>query len=176
MDKMRALRYFIKVVETSSFTQAAKALSVPASSVSRRIRDLEAELKVDLFHRSTRVVKLSDLGQIYYEQVKDIITALDVIEHIDDDAGSLQILHRALGDDGTAIITVPAYQFLWSQHDVDNQHKRRYSKSELKRKLEEAGFKVEKMTFCPSCRTRSGIQCQTLRKRHWIALRLRSGS
>ena len=55
MDKIRALRYFIKVVETSSFTKAAKALSVPASSVSRRIRDLEAELKVDLFHRSTRV-------------------------------------------------------------------------------------------------------------------------
>ena len=77
MDKMRALRYFIKVVETSSFTQAAKELSVPPSSVSRRIRDLEAELQVDLFHRSTRVVKLSDLGQLYYEQVKDIVTALD---------------------------------------------------------------------------------------------------
>ena len=77
MDKIKALRYFIKVVETSSFTQAARSLSVPASSVSRRIRDLEAELKVDLFHRSTRVVKLSDLGQIYYEQVKDIVTALD---------------------------------------------------------------------------------------------------
>lgn len=77
MDKIRALRYFLKVAETSSFTMAAKALSVPASSVSRRIRDLEAELKIDLFHRSTRVVKLSSLGQIYYEQVKDIVAALD---------------------------------------------------------------------------------------------------
>jgi DNA-binding transcriptional LysR family regulator len=77
MDKIRALRYFLKVAETSSFTMAAKALSVPASSVSRRIRDLEAELKIDLFHRSTRVVKLSALGQIYYEQVKDIVAALD---------------------------------------------------------------------------------------------------
>jgi DNA-binding transcriptional LysR family regulator len=77
MDKIRALRYFLKVAETSSFTMAAKALSVPASSVSRRIRDLEAELKIDLFHRSTRVVKLSALGEIYYVQVKDIVAALD---------------------------------------------------------------------------------------------------
>ena len=96
MDKLRALRYFIKVVETSSFTQAAKALSVPPSSVSRRIRDLEADLQVDLFHRSTRVVKLSDLGQIYYEQVKDIVTALDdaddfVSRRTDVPSGTLRI-------------------------------------------------------------------------------------
>jgi DNA-binding transcriptional LysR family regulator len=81
VDKIRALRYFLKVVETSSFTLAAKSFSVPASSISRRIRDLESELKVDLFHRSTRVVKLSALGHIYYEQVKDIIASLD---HADD--------------------------------------------------------------------------------------------
>lgn len=77
MDKVRALRYFLKVAETSSFTLAARAFSVPASSVSRRIRDLEAELKVELFIRSTRVVKLSALGQIYHDQVKDIVSALD---------------------------------------------------------------------------------------------------
>jgi DNA-binding transcriptional LysR family regulator len=77
MDKIRALRYFLKVAETSSFTTTANAFSVPASSVSRRIRDLEAELKVELFHRSTRVVKLSALGQVYYEQIIEIVSALD---------------------------------------------------------------------------------------------------
>jgi len=66
MDKIRALRYFVKVAETSSFTTAANLLSVPASSISRRIRDLESELQVELFHRSTRIVKLSELGEIYY--------------------------------------------------------------------------------------------------------------
>ena len=96
MDKIKALRYFIKVVETSSFTQAAKELSVPASSISRRIRDLEAELKVDLFHRSTRVVNLSDLGQIYYDQVKGIVTAIDdaddfVSQRSDSPSGVLRI-------------------------------------------------------------------------------------
>ena len=81
MDKIRALKYFIKVAETSSFSSAAKALSLPPSSVSRRIKDLESELKVNLFHRSTRVVKLTDLGQIYFEQVREILTAL---ENVDD--------------------------------------------------------------------------------------------
>ncbi len=77
MDKIRALRYFMKVVETSSFSDAAKFFSVPTSSVSRRIQDLEKDLQVELFHRSTRVVKLSALGEIYYEQVRKIIIALD---------------------------------------------------------------------------------------------------
>jgi len=81
MDKLRALRYFLAVAETSNFRNAAKILSVPASSVSRRISDLENELKIELFHRSTRVVTLSALGQVYYEQVKEIVTALD---HADD--------------------------------------------------------------------------------------------
>ncbi|MCW9036166.1 MAG: LysR substrate-binding domain-containing protein [Rhodospirillales bacterium] len=82
MDKIRALRYFLKVAETASFTKAAKTFSVPASSVSRRIRDLESELRVELFHRSTRIVKLSALGQVYYEQVKDIVSALDYADEL----------------------------------------------------------------------------------------------
>ncbi|MBL4907983.1 MAG: LysR family transcriptional regulator [Sneathiella sp.] len=82
MDKVRALRYFLKVAETSNFTRAAKAFSVPASSVSRRIRDLESELGVELFYRSTRIVKLSALGQLYYEHVKDIVTALDYADDL----------------------------------------------------------------------------------------------
>ena len=77
MDKLRALKYFQKVAETSSFSRAAKFFSVPASSVSRRIRDLEADLEVELFHRSTRVVKLSALGEIYYEQVNRILQSLE---------------------------------------------------------------------------------------------------
>ena len=96
MDKIRALRYFLKVAETSSFTVTAKIYSVPASSVSRRIRDLEDELKVELFHRSTRVVKLSAMGELYYDQVKNIMAMLDdadnfVSQKTDTPAGQLKI-------------------------------------------------------------------------------------
>ncbi|MEH6404202.1 MAG: LysR substrate-binding domain-containing protein [Sneathiella sp.] len=77
MDKLRALRYFLKVAQTSNFTSAAKSFGVPASSVSRRIQDLETELGVELFFRSTRVVRLTALGQVYHDHVQTAVAAID---------------------------------------------------------------------------------------------------
>lgn len=77
MDELRALRYFSKVVETGSFTKAASLFSVPPSSLSRRIADLEKKLGATLLKRSTRVVKVTEIGQIYYEQVREVIHQLD---------------------------------------------------------------------------------------------------
>ncbi|MGB5809685.1 MAG: LysR family transcriptional regulator [Polyangiales bacterium] len=77
MDRLQALRYFLKVAETSSFTDAAKEFSVPASSVSRRVRDLEAHLGVELFRRSTRVVQQTELGRLYETMVQEAVAALD---------------------------------------------------------------------------------------------------
>jgi DNA-binding transcriptional LysR family regulator len=77
MDQLRALRYFCKVVETGSFTKAAKAFDVPPSSLSRRVADLEQSLSATLLKRSTRVVKLSEIGQRYYHQVQDILNQLE---------------------------------------------------------------------------------------------------
>lgn len=85
MDRLRALKYFIKVAETSSFTATAKSFGVPASSVSRRIRDLEGSLGADLFQRSTRMVRLTGLGSLYYQQVRAAVDALteadDIVSH-----------------------------------------------------------------------------------------------
>jgi DNA-binding transcriptional LysR family regulator len=77
MDELRALRYFSKVAETGSFTQAARAFGVPPSSLSRRVADLEKSLGATLLKRSTRVVKLSEIGQSYYQQVQDILNQLE---------------------------------------------------------------------------------------------------
>ncbi|MEH6558899.1 MAG: LysR substrate-binding domain-containing protein [Oceanicoccus sp.] len=77
MDQLRALRYFSKVVETGSFTQAANVFSVPASSISRRIADLEKSLGATLLQRSTRSVQLTEIGQLYFEQVHDILARLE---------------------------------------------------------------------------------------------------
>jgi len=70
MDKLRALQYLLKVADTLSFSRAAKAFGVPASSISRRITDLEAELGVELLHRTTRMVRLTEIGALYMEQVR----------------------------------------------------------------------------------------------------------
>ncbi len=70
----------------------------------------------------------------------DLIAMLDVLEHIDDDVGSLRTLGDRLAPDGRLLITVPAVPWLWSDHDVLHQHKRRYTKALLTRRLHEAGF------------------------------------
>jgi DNA-binding transcriptional LysR family regulator len=77
MDQLRALRYFSKVVETGSFTRAAATFSVPPSSLSRRVADLEKSLGANLLKRSTRVVQVTEIGRLYFEQVQDILFQLE---------------------------------------------------------------------------------------------------
>ena len=77
----------------------------------------------------------------------DVVTALDVLEHIDDDLAGLDELLRVTNDGGVLVITVPAYGFLWSEHDEALHHRRRYAASELRNKLTNAGFTVERITY-----------------------------
>ncbi len=77
MDKLRALQYLLKVADTLSFSGAARAFGVPASSISRRIADLEAELGVELLHRTTRTVRLTEIGALYLEPVRAGLAQLD---------------------------------------------------------------------------------------------------
>jgi SAM-dependent methyltransferase len=77
----------------------------------------------------------------------DLVTTLDVIEHIDDDIGTLRQIHALLRTDGKVLIAVPAFPSLWGPHDVMTHHKRRYVKSTLRSSVEAAGFEVEYMTY-----------------------------
>lgn len=83
----------------------------------------------------------------YQNNFFDLITALDVIEHIDNDIDSISAIRALLVPGGKAVFTVPAYMFLWSAHDEMNQHKRRYTLPELNEKLVQSGFTVEKITY-----------------------------
>lgn len=76
MDQLRAIKYFVKVVERGSFSKAAEFFSVPPSSLSRRIADLENSLGATLLKRTTRSVSLTEIGQIYYQQVSEILLLL----------------------------------------------------------------------------------------------------
>lgn len=83
----------------------------------------------------------------YKKEFFDLIIALDVIEHVDQDVDSLKAIRSQLASDGKAVITVPAYMFLWSIFDELNEHKRRYTLTELNTKLVKAGFIVEKISY-----------------------------
>lgn len=73
----------------------------------------------------------------------DVIFLLDVLEHLDDDSESLRNIYRSLRKDGHLLLTVPAYQWMWSSHDERLHHKRRYQKRSLISRLNDAGFEVE---------------------------------
>jgi SAM-dependent methyltransferase len=77
----------------------------------------------------------------------DVVTALDVLEHVDNDLSALDELLRVIKENGVLVITVPAYGFLWSEHDEALHHRRRYAASELRNKLTNAGFEVERITY-----------------------------
>lgn len=70
----------------------------------------------------------------------DLTVAFDVLEHVDDDLGSLKALRESLRPGGWLLVTVPAFPFLWSAHDETHEHKRRYVKSDLVERAQEAGF------------------------------------
>ncbi|TAK37407.1 MAG: class I SAM-dependent methyltransferase [Lysobacteraceae bacterium] len=77
----------------------------------------------------------------------NLITLLDVIEHIDDDLAVLQQARGYLKDGGSVLITVPAYQWLWSRHDDLNHHKRRYTKAGLAGVLDRAGLQPAFLSY-----------------------------
>lgn len=77
----------------------------------------------------------------------DLIGLFDVLEHIEDDHGSLVTLGRKLKPEGSLLISVPAMPWLWSEHDVSHHHKRRYTRSSLSRVIEAAGLDVEVISY-----------------------------
>lgn len=72
----------------------------------------------------------------------DVIGLFDVLEHIDEDERALSRIHQALTAEGTIVLTVPQHMWLWSAADDHAYHRRRYSRDELLKKLETAGFNI----------------------------------
>jgi SAM-dependent methyltransferase len=77
----------------------------------------------------------------------DLAASLDVIEHLEDDLGALRELRRVVTPGGSLLITVPAYQWLWSGHDEVNHHFRRYTRRSLQRAAREAGWQQVRTTY-----------------------------
>lgn len=93
-------------------------------------------------------VRLGAAEQLPYEDGRfDLVTALDVVEHLDDDVAGLREFCRVLKPDGRILIFVPTFMFLWGVQDDVSHHRRRYRLPELRRVIEKAGFEVERATY-----------------------------
>jgi len=72
------------------------------------------------------------------------VTAFDILEHIDDDHAAMREVARVLRPGGVLVASVPAYPWLWSQHDEALGHVRRYRSGELEQRLSQNGFAIER--------------------------------
>ena len=77
----------------------------------------------------------------------DLIALFDVIEHIDNDLAALQACTKLLSHSGYIVLTVPAFMSLWSQHDVDNHHKRRYRITDITNLAEACELRINFISY-----------------------------
>ncbi|MGI8554856.1 MAG: class I SAM-dependent methyltransferase [Pyrinomonadaceae bacterium] len=77
----------------------------------------------------------------------DVVTALDVVEHLDDDVAGLSEMYRVLKRGGKTLIFVPAFMWLWGVQDDVSNHRIRYTKKQIVERLEKAGFEIERATY-----------------------------
>jgi SAM-dependent methyltransferase len=117
---------------------------------------LGAVTGVELSETSVCVARARNIGEVIEGSVLempfepdsfDLAVSLDVIEHLDDDLGALRELRRVVAPGGCLLVTVPAYQWLWSGHDVINHHYRRYTRRSLQRVAEQAGWEQTRTSY-----------------------------
>jgi SAM-dependent methyltransferase len=108
---------------------------------------------VELSGPSVELARARDVGEVLegsvmdmpFEQATfDLTVSLDVIEHLEDDVAALAELRRVTKPGGALLVTVPAYQWLWSGHDEINHHHRRYNRRTLVAPAEKAGWRLER--------------------------------
>lgn len=77
----------------------------------------------------------------------DLVLMMDVLEHVDDDAGLVRHYAAKVSPGAHFLVTVPAFRFLWSGHDVFLEHKRRYTLAEIERTMREGGLETVKSAY-----------------------------
>ena len=83
----------------------------------------------------------------FADETFNITTALDVIEHLDDDLSGLREMHRVTKSGGYSLIFVPAFMWLWGVQDDVSNHRIRYTRKQIVERLEKAGYTVERATY-----------------------------
>jgi SAM-dependent methyltransferase len=124
----------------SGIAQALPALELSASEVHSRGLRFAAERV-----RRSRFFQM-DARRIPFEAEFDVVGAFDVLEHIAEDEAVLAGMRRALRPGGGIVLSVPQHPWLWSRHDEESRHVRRYVCAELRGKVEKAGFEVLRAT------------------------------
>lgn len=110
--------------------------------------DISAEALEFCRARGLAKVKQGPAEALPFEDASfDLVTGLDVVEHLDDDVAGLREMRRVLRPRGRVLLFVPAFMFLWGVQDEVSHHRRRYTRAQLRRAIEAAGLSVERSTY-----------------------------
>jgi len=120
------------------------------------------------------VVRGSALALPFAAGSFDACVMMDVLEHVDEEAALLAELRRVLRPGGVALISVPAFQALWSQHDETFEHRRRYRRAELVARVGAAGLGVEWSSYTNFFVFPPALAWRTLRRWTGIAPGMRT--
>jgi SAM-dependent methyltransferase len=127
------------------------AVSFPALSEFGTVRGIEVdENLLDPSGPFRERISTRPLGDRIYDDPSwrfDLITALDVIEHIDDDRAAVSSMVAMLRPGGLLVVTVPAFEVLWDEHDEINHHRRRYTATGLRKTLEGVGLDLLQVRY-----------------------------
>lgn len=122
----------------SAFCQLGRAVGI----------DMSTDALEFCRQRGIERVALSEIESLPFpDGTFDVVTAMDILEHTDDDLAALGELRRVLRPGGLMLSTVPAYGFLWSEHDEALKHRRRYTAHELRNKLTVTDFQIERTSY-----------------------------
>jgi SAM-dependent methyltransferase len=124
---LQAIRARYPSLELVGVDQSSEALRHAATRVDARLLELDAQ-------------------DLPFDEEFDVVCAFDVLEHVDDDERALAELAAAARPRGGLLVTVPQYDWLWSQGDDYGRHRRRYTKRDLETTVERAGFTVVRST------------------------------
>ena len=114
MGQLEDMAMFVRIVEAGSITKAAEQLNIAKSAVSRRLKELEERLGSQLISRTTRQSKLTQAGEQYYQQVNNILRAVDAVnEHATD---------APMRIEGTLKMTAPLSFGLMHLNDVIDKY------------------------------------------------------
>ncbi|NGX87437.1 LysR family transcriptional regulator [Rahnella sp. Lac-M11] len=118
MDQIQAMKIFIRIAELESFSRAAEDLDLPRATVSTTLKRLEQRLGVRLFLRTTRQVKITDEGKIYYQRCLQLLSALEEADtlfahHRNQPAGTVRIdMPHSLA----RVMVIPALQAFYEHY------------------------------------------------------------
>jgi trans-aconitate methyltransferase len=121
----------------------SRVLLANSSAVEAWCIDSNYEADTDIVENGKNIHFRSSVGSID----ADLVLLMDVLEHVDDDVGLLREYVEKVSANATFLISVPAFQFMWSGHDIFLEHKRRYTLARLESVVAAAGLRVQQSKY-----------------------------